>query len=118
MYVASGYPEELADFSGFDDWYDMLRDDIVSGSVAAVDEAVMQSARSLALECPVISSDHRGMDDRTRTYRFTLTVNVEAGHRAYGDPEWIADAAWRALSNEYDVAPPIRTSSRSPTLEL
>jgi hypothetical protein len=38
----------LADFSGFDDWYDMLRDGVVAGSVAEIDEAVMQSARSLA----------------------------------------------------------------------
>lgn len=51
----------------------------------------------------MISSDHRVMDDRTRTYRFTLTVNVEAGHHGYDDPEWIADAAWGALSNEYDL---------------
>jgi hypothetical protein len=48
MYVASGYVKELADFSGFDDWYDMLRDGIVSGSIAEVDESVMRSAAALA----------------------------------------------------------------------
>ncbi len=37
----------------------------------------------------------------TRVYRFTLTVAVEADHGAYDDPEWIADAAWGSLSNEY-----------------
>lgn len=43
------------------------------------------------------------MDDRTRTYRFTLTVNVESGHLAYDDPEWVADAAWGCLTNEYHL---------------
>lgn len=37
----------------------------------------------------------------THVYRFTLTVAVEADHKAYDDPEWIADAAWGSLSNEY-----------------
>lgn len=37
----------------------------------------------------------------TRTYRFTLTVDVEPGHEAYDDPEWVADAAWGALTNLY-----------------
>lgn len=36
-----------------------------------------------------------------RTYTFTLTVTVEADQPGYEDPEWIADAAWGALSNEY-----------------
>lgn len=57
MYVASGYAEELADSNGFDDWYDRLRDGIVSGSVDAVDEAVMQSARSLAVGEPRVGLD-------------------------------------------------------------
>ena len=43
------------------------------------------------------------MDDDTRCYRFTLTVNVEPGHPAYDDPEWAADAAWGALTNEYGL---------------
>lgn len=38
-----------------------------------------------------------------RTYRFTLTVTVEEGHEAYDDPEWVADAAWGVLSNEYGL---------------
>lgn len=37
----------------------------------------------------------------SRTYRFSLTVTVERDHEAYEDPEWIADAAWGCLSNEY-----------------
>lgn len=40
----------------------------------------------------------------SRTYRFTLTVTIEQGHDAYDDPEWAADAAWGALSNEYGLA--------------
>lgn len=43
------------------------------------------------------------MDEGTRTYHFTLTVDVEAGHPAYDDAEWVADAAWGALTNEYDL---------------
>lgn len=43
------------------------------------------------------------MTNDTRSYRFTLTVNVEPGHPAYDDPEWAADAAWGALTNEYDL---------------
>lgn len=43
------------------------------------------------------------MESDTRTYRFTLTVNVEAGHPAYDDPEWLADAAWGVLTNEYGL---------------
>lgn len=38
-----------------------------------------------------------------RTYRFVITIQVEPGHPAYDDPEWAADAAWGALSNEYDL---------------
>jgi hypothetical protein len=36
-----------------------------------------------------------------RTYRFTITVTVEPGQEGYDDAEWIADAAWGALANEY-----------------
>lgn len=43
------------------------------------------------------------MANDTRTYRFTLTVDVEPGHPAYDDPEWAADAAWGALTNEYGL---------------
>lgn len=38
-----------------------------------------------------------------RTYRFTLSFEVEADHPAYDDPEWAADAAWGALTNEYGL---------------
>lgn len=37
----------------------------------------------------------------TRTFRFELIVSVEPGHDAYDDPEWVADAAWGTLTNEY-----------------
>lgn len=32
----------------------------------------------------------------TNRYRITLTVEVEEGHVAHDDQEWIADAAWGA----------------------
>lgn len=37
----------------------------------------------------------------TRSYHFTLTVTVEPDQEGFDDPEWIADAAWGALTNEY-----------------
>lgn len=43
------------------------------------------------------------MPDDTRTYRFTLFVNVEPGHPAFDDPEWAADAAWGTLTNDYGL---------------
>ncbi|MGH9245951.1 MAG: hypothetical protein ACRD29_16870 [Acidimicrobiales bacterium] len=39
--------------------------------------------------------------DGARTYRFSITVTVEPGQEGYDDPEWIADAAWGSLANEY-----------------
>lgn len=39
--------------------------------------------------------------DGTRTYRFSITVTVEPDQEGYDDPEWIADAAWGSLANEY-----------------
>lgn len=39
----------------------------------------------------------------TNRYRITLTVVVDDDHVAYDDPEWIADAAWGTLSNEYGL---------------
>lgn len=43
------------------------------------------------------------MEPGTRVYRFVITVEVEPDHQAYGDPEWVADAAWGALTNEYGL---------------
>lgn len=37
----------------------------------------------------------------SRTYRFVLTVAVDEDHEAFDDPEWVADAAWGSLTNEY-----------------
>ena len=36
-------------------------------------------------------------------YQFTITFEVEDGHQAFDDPEWAADAAWGALTNEYGL---------------
>jgi hypothetical protein len=41
------------------------------------------------------------IDAPRRTYRFTITVTVEPGDRAFDDPEWVADAAAGALANVY-----------------
>jgi hypothetical protein len=43
------------------------------------------------------------MKNVTRTYRFVVTVEVEPEHPAYDDPEWAADAAHGALTNEYGM---------------
>jgi hypothetical protein len=39
----------------------------------------------------------------TRAYEFVLSVEVEDDHVAFDDPEWIADAAWGALTNDYGL---------------
>jgi hypothetical protein len=38
-----------------------------------------------------------------RSYRFSVTFDVEPEHVAYDDPEWAADAAHGALTNEYGI---------------
>lgn len=40
--------------------------------------------------------------DGPRNYRFSIIVIVEPNQEGYDDPEWIADAAWGSLTNEYD----------------
>ncbi len=57
-------------------------------------------AGSSALAQNRLSSERRRIN---RLYRFTLTVELEAGHEGYDDPEWVADAAWGALTNEYGI---------------
>lgn len=39
----------------------------------------------------------------TRAYQFVITFEADAGHPAFDDPEWAADAAWGALTNEYGL---------------
>lgn len=60
----------------------------------AVDRSAVRSEPS--------SSDHVRMTSKRR-YRFVITVDVDPGHAAYDDPEWAADAAWGALTNEYGL---------------
>lgn len=43
------------------------------------------------------------MANETRSYRFTITFDIEPGHPAYDDPEWAADAARGALADEYSL---------------
>jgi hypothetical protein len=38
-----------------------------------------------------------------RSYRFSVTFEVEPEHVAYDDPEWAADAAHGVLTNEYGI---------------
>jgi hypothetical protein len=38
-----------------------------------------------------------------RTYEFRLRVEVDEDHIGFDDPEWIADAAWGALTNLYGL---------------
>lgn len=38
-----------------------------------------------------------------RSYRFSITFEVGPDHVAYGDPEWAADAAHGALTNDYGI---------------
>jgi len=47
MYVSAGYPEELAVWSGLDDWYKMLEDGVMAGRVEDVDAAVISAAHTL-----------------------------------------------------------------------
>ena len=48
--------------------------------------------------------EHDGaMERNTRTYRFAIIVQVDPDHPAYDDPEWAADAAHGALTNEYGL---------------
>lgn len=76
---------------------------------SAVTRRVSQSDKSHgyrlgeSLETRCASSDDQRMGADTRSYKFTITFNVEPGHPAYDDPEWAADAAWGALSNEYHL---------------
>jgi hypothetical protein len=39
----------------------------------------------------------------SRTYRFTMTIEVEPDHVAYDDPEWAADAAAFTLIGSYGL---------------
>jgi hypothetical protein len=50
-----------------------------------------------------ISSDDLAMADLVRRYRFEITISVEPGHVAHGDPEWAADAATSALTDGYGI---------------
>lgn len=44
-----------------------------------------------------------GWEPGTPVFRFVMTVEVEPDHRAYDDPEWVADAGWGALTNGYGL---------------
>ena len=48
MYVAAGYPEVLANWSGIDDYYDMLESGVIAGRIDDADKAAMEEARVLA----------------------------------------------------------------------
>jgi hypothetical protein len=46
-YIDSGYVAELSDFSGIDDWYDMIDGNVIAGSLDEVDSAVTEAAEAL-----------------------------------------------------------------------
>ena len=48
LYVQADYPAELNTWMGFDDYYDMVRDGVIAGSVDAIDADVADAARDLA----------------------------------------------------------------------
>jgi hypothetical protein len=48
MSVAAGYTDELAEWSGYDDWYDVLEGGVIAGRVEDADAAVVEAARVLA----------------------------------------------------------------------
>lgn len=41
------------------------------------------------------------MTGEAATYQFSIVVRVRSDDIAYGDPEWVADAAAGALANIY-----------------
>jgi hypothetical protein len=47
MYVVADYPEELAVWSGLDDWYDMVEQGVLSGELKEGDAATVDAARLL-----------------------------------------------------------------------
>ncbi len=75
---------------------------VVTGQSACIDRIRLRGPPS-SLERDPFSSDHQGMEPNPRRYRFTITVEVEPDHPAHDDPEWAADAAWGALTNEYGL---------------
>ncbi len=62
-----------------------------------------RSSCSISAATGRIPKSQVGHSPVTRSYRFTLTVNVEPGHPAYDDPEWAADAARGSLTNDYGL---------------
>ncbi len=47
FYRAAGYPTDLQTWIGLDDYYDMLRDGVIGGSVSEIDRAVNAAAQDL-----------------------------------------------------------------------
>lgn len=48
LWVQTGYPNALSDWSGLDDWYDLVELGHVPGSVAEIDRLVVEAAEVLA----------------------------------------------------------------------
>lgn len=47
FYMAAGYPTDLQTWIGLDDYYEMLRDGVIGGSVLEIDSAVDEAAQDL-----------------------------------------------------------------------
>ncbi len=46
-WVATSYAEELDDWSGFEDWYDLVDSGVIAGDPTEIDKAVHRTARAL-----------------------------------------------------------------------
>lgn len=47
MYVAAGYPDDLVEFAGLDEWYDMIEHGVIDGGVEDIDTATREAAQHL-----------------------------------------------------------------------
>lgn len=47
MYVAAGYPNDLVDFAGLDEWYALIEYGIIDGRVEDIDTATRAAAQQL-----------------------------------------------------------------------
>ena len=46
-WVATSYADELDDWSGFDDWYELVDSGVIAGDPTEIDQAVHRTARAL-----------------------------------------------------------------------
>lgn len=83
MYVQAGYPSELADWSGFDDYYSCIEEGLMRGSVDDLDTQVTAAAKALrdgtagpAPLFPATATQPTARRRRTRTWRFFASAAI------------------------------------------